>query len=519
MSYFYVQVCPNGHFRITNKKLQSGAVCEACGLPLMDKCPECGEYVKKWTLYGATPILPGKDAYELPALCGKCGSKFPWGGENHAKKPFREAEGSGEAQPFRQDGISSGAHANTLCCPDEQDGIASGLQPLRQNEASSGAQLSPKGSSPDYQFLLADMRQANGEAALVRKAYDEAGQKEYETCSYAFFPGCQLGAAEPEIVIKAYDSIRFQHPDTAMFLQCCGFAADMAGNHSSFETVLDGIKEKWASLGKPTMIMACPACQGIFQTHLPDVPVISLYKILQDMGVSGGCHSEDFIFLRMGADAEGGVGAPNAEAKLHPGNDSNPIVEAVRALAEDMGAKLHFTEEGKAAKYPYIVCSINQRDQLKREGKEAVHILELIFGMGESNLHLEHEHSHGHGDDHASGNVCGHICESADGNESEDLQAIQTDEMEQELQPGKEERSALKIEPGNGSVPATASKTASKPADAPVPKSGVAPALIDAPCLKPETASALLPSTAERWQNRLELKQTLLEFFWNESHE
>lgn len=416
----------------------------------------------------------------------------------------------------------------------------------------------------------------------MRKAYDEAGKKEYETCSYAFFPGCQLGAAEPEIVIKAYDSIRFQHPDTAMFLQCCGFAADMAGNHSSFEIVLDGIKEKWASLGKPTMIMACPACQGIFQTHLLDVPVISLYKMLQDMGVSGGCHSEDFIFLQMGADAEagekedleigertgaraqtvleagadaskqastgtqagkkteaklqriqeagvvadadvnflgadakGGVGAPNADAKLHSGNDSNPIVEAVRALAEDMGAKLHFTEEGKAAKYPYIVCSINQRDQLKREGKEAVHILELIFGMGESNLHLEHEHSHGHGDDHASG----HICESADGNESEDLQAIQTDAMEQDLQPGKEERSALKIKPGNGSVPAAASKTASKPADAPVPKSGVAPALIDAPCLKPETASTLLPSAAERWQNRLELKQTLLEFFWNESHE
>ena len=33
-------------------------------------------------------------------------------------------------------------------------------------------------------------------------------------------------------------------------------------------------------------------------------------------------------------------------------------------------------------------------------GKDAVHILELIYGMGESNQHMKHEHDHGH--DHGS---------------------------------------------------------------------------------------------------------------------
>ena len=59
----------------------------------------------------------------------------------------------------------------------------------------------------DKESLLKDMMQANEEASLIRKAYNEETWEEYEKCSFAFFPGCQLGAAEPELVIKAYDSI------------------------------------------------------------------------------------------------------------------------------------------------------------------------------------------------------------------------------------------------------------------------------------------------------------------------
>ena len=78
MSYFYVQTCPQGHFDISNRRLNPDALCPSCGLPLMDKCPSCGQYIRKWTLYGATPILPGKKDYILPSSCEKCGEKFPW---------------------------------------------------------------------------------------------------------------------------------------------------------------------------------------------------------------------------------------------------------------------------------------------------------------------------------------------------------------------------------------------------------------------------------------------------------
>lgn len=470
MSYFYVQACRNGHFQITNKKLQPDAVCETCGLPLMDRCPECGEYIRKWTLYGATPILPGKDDYKLADRCDRCGSKFPWS----------DTKGSGGAQAHQKDKhFSSDLH---------QAGGEAG------NSVASGAR-------PDSQALLQDMHQANGEAALVRKAYDEAAQREYDTCTYAFFPGCQLGASEPEIVIKTYDSIRFQHPDTAMFLQCCGFAASMAGDHKAFRSVLYGIKEKWTALGKPTMIMACPACQRIFQAHLPDIPVVSLYEMLRDMGVSGGCHSEDYIFSQIGAGKKAEAGSPDASAKAgaeSPHAGSDPIAEAVRALAEDMGAKLHSAEEKTT--YPYLVSSINRRDQLKREGTEAVHILELIFGMGISNLHLEHEHMHDHGDEDRCQGHHDHM--DAYVNESN---SVQEDMMGEDAR--QNERGGTASDPETANEPASVLETADEPAVQAISASSM------------QAVSAPLPSPAERWQNRLELKQTLLEFFWNESCE
>ncbi len=78
MSYFYVQTCHNGHHSISNRKLKPGTVCKICGLPLIDRCPACGQYIRKWTLYGATPILPGRKDYELPDTCPACDADFPW---------------------------------------------------------------------------------------------------------------------------------------------------------------------------------------------------------------------------------------------------------------------------------------------------------------------------------------------------------------------------------------------------------------------------------------------------------
>ena len=201
---------------------------------------------------------------------------------------------------------------------------------------------------------------------LVRKAFDFATGKEVDKCSYAFFPGTQLPAGEPEIVIKAYDSLHFQYPDTAMFMR----NADM----NEKET----IRKQWKELGEPTVIMACMKAFKKFKEELPEIPVISFYEKMLELHISGGCNHDDYIVL----DPEEAV-------------DEQATKDAVRELADGMGVKIH--EENEEGDYPYLVYSMSKRDELKNSGKDAVHMLEFIYGMGASNTHMIHEHDHGDG--------------------------------------------------------------------------------------------------------------------------
>lgn len=220
-----------------------------------------------------------------------------------------------------------------------------------------------------------DMNQANANA-LVKCPQNEETWEEYETSEYAFFPGCQLTAAEPELVIKIYDSLRFQLPDTAIFSQCCGIPAKWENQNDTFNSNIDDIRNKWENLGKPTLIMSCMTCMKNFQDNLPEIPVISLYEMLLKLNISGGCNSENYSYFTVSQDHE------------------KSTEQAVKELASDIGVKLHTMDE---TEYPMLTHCINCRDMLKKDGLESLHILELIFGMSDSNLHLIAEHDHDHG--------------------------------------------------------------------------------------------------------------------------
>ena len=205
------------------------------------------------------------------------------------------------------------------------------------------------------------------ETELVRKAYDFAAGKDVAKSKYAFFPGSQLPAYEPEIVIKAYDSLHFQYPDTAMFMR----NADMKDK--------ENIRKQWKELGEPTLIMACMKAMKKFKEELPEIPVISFYEKMVELHISGGCNHDDYIVLD-----------PEEAA------DEQVTKDAVRELADGMGVKIHETDE--EGDYPYLVYSMSKRNELKNEGKDAVHMLEFIYGMGASNTHMIHEHDHDHGE-------------------------------------------------------------------------------------------------------------------------
>ena len=126
-------------------------------------------------------------------------------------------------------------------------------------------------------LILKDISSANSEASLVRKAYDESSWEEYAKCSHAFFPGCQLTAADPDSVMAAYQELLYVHPDTALFMQCCGFAAEKAGDAGMTADIISDIRKKWLQLGKPVIITACTSCRSWFAEKLPEIPAATLY--------------------------------------------------------------------------------------------------------------------------------------------------------------------------------------------------------------------------------------------------
>lgn len=267
-----------------------------------------------------------------------------------------------------------------------------------------------------HDFWLRDMDFANGELASVTQLSGAQGRGALsvkQDNGYAFFPGCQLGASDPALVERAYGYLVSKWPDTGLMLRCCGVPAEWSGDEEKFRREIETIRMLWEDLGKPTLILACPTCEKKFKTYMTEIPVISLYEIIADWGVEG--------------DAFGGAGrSPKSDSadqhenrKVYSVFDAcaarheSEMKEAVRTLAEAAGCALEPLPENEAyarccsfggqpgvanpeyvdfvvkkriseCDNPYITYCVNCRDVFLDAGKDAVHILDLLFGDGKA---------------------------------------------------------------------------------------------------------------------------------------
>ena len=223
------------------------------------------------------------------------------------------------------------------------------------------------------------------EFSLVRAPIDQSTGKPFEKCDYALFPGLSLAKSEPELIVLLYDSILHQHADTAMFLYKARDGADPLLNRKWQQRLLT----EWRKLGKPAVIIVSPEDMHFFRGCLGEIKTISLYDELLAHGISGGCSRELYRI---------------AEPETYS------FAKAIRELAESMGAVIYDPENSDissddAERIPYLTSSIDMRNELKSQGHDAVHILELIYGMGKSNEHLAHVHSEGHEHSHEAPKV------------------------------------------------------------------------------------------------------------------
>lgn len=243
-----------------------------------------------------------------------------------------------------------------------------------------------------HEFWLRDLAFANSDSAAF--FYKPSAKSKY-----MFFPGCQLGASNPEYVLKSYEYLLGKMSDTSLCLMCCGAPAAWSGDREQHQEICGEIKKKWEECGGPVMIFACQSCRKFFADYIPDIKSISLYEVMLKNGIS--CPSGENI-------NEASVFDP-CSSRYFPETQ-----KAVRALLKNSGYKLkQLKYEGDKAQccswggqistanplytkrlidercsdgeLPYVVYCSNCRDVFAGSGKEVKHILDIIFGLSDWN--------------------------------------------------------------------------------------------------------------------------------------
>ncbi|MEN6439603.1 MAG: pyridine nucleotide-disulfide oxidoreductase/dicluster-binding protein [Syntrophobacter sp.] len=241
-----------------------------------------------------------------------------------------------------------------------------------------------------HDFPLRDMLFSNSEdCTLVRHQPGKSKSR------YLFFPGCQLDASSPEHVKSAYLLLAEKlEGGVGLMLRCCGAPADWSGRAELFRTVLREFMAQWREMGRPQLITACSTCYEILKTHLAEVPVLSLWEVMDRLDVPGPRHP----------DSPGTVAIHDACTTRH-----EPHIHAsVRNIVQRMGLTIEELPLGKekteccgygglmffanpelAGKVierrigespaDYVAYCAMCRDYFASRGKRALHLLDLIF--------------------------------------------------------------------------------------------------------------------------------------------
>lgn len=245
------------------------------------------------------------------------------------------------------------------------------------------------------QYFTRDMEFANGEFAALAKA---SPSKTRDGANYAFFPGCNLGALNPEYVIKPYRWILDKFPGTSLLLKCCSVPIDWAGNTSTHEKELAALKNDWEKLGRPTLITACLSCDRHMHEFLPEIETITLYELMSRVDTDSLLRDSDFDKTQTFA-----IFDPCSA------RGNKPVMDAVRKLALEAGlfaeelpkgdmhgccgfggqgavAQPEFTnhvarKRSELSEKPYLVYCSNCRDIFTEQGKKAIHILDVLFDI------------------------------------------------------------------------------------------------------------------------------------------
>lgn len=242
-----------------------------------------------------------------------------------------------------------------------------------------------------HAVYLRDLAFARSDAAALLASPAEAPR-------YLYFPGCQLGASDPQLVLGSYALLRNVLPDTAIRLGCCGAPAVWAGETELQEEIFTELRAQWRQLGGPTFILACPSCGEMFRQYLPEIKTAFLLDIFAahnvrpepvgqgrraavfDPCASRNCPGSQAAARQLAAAA----GYALSELPYHGKTAQCCAYGGQIEMTNPPYAKWLTQQRAQESELPYLVYCSNCRDIFAAAGKPARHILELFPGCARS---------------------------------------------------------------------------------------------------------------------------------------
>lgn len=286
--------------------------------------------------------------------------------------------------PFSMRTLTREAYSCNICgycksiCPESVD-MGALLQFSRAARMSAG--VHPPAL---HDFWMREMDFACSEGSFV------SAPKGLESCAYAFYPGCQLGASNPGHVLKSYEFLS-RYFNAGIFLGCCGAPAYWAGDEARLRANIENIRRDWDALGRPVMVFACATCESIFSLFMPEIGRTSLYELLAQSEAILPVHafSEAAVFDPCAARDDGAMQAGVRTLAAKAGIDIEELRERNRCCGYGghmRTANPSLYEEitqhrAEASSKPYIVYCANCREVFASRGKNCAHILDMVFGL------------------------------------------------------------------------------------------------------------------------------------------
>ena len=98
-------------------------------------------------------------------------------------------------------------------------------------------------------------------------------------CTQIFFPGCALPGTRADLTWTVYKHLAQRIPALGLVLDCCSKPYHDIGMQTEFGENITDLGNELQQCGITRVITACPNCYEVFERHVPQVQVTSVYEI------------------------------------------------------------------------------------------------------------------------------------------------------------------------------------------------------------------------------------------------